>query len=191
MSDERIKGPLLAFIKSVQPQLDYQALYPAKVFAQNADLTLELKPDDDRLPSMSKVPVRWGLPGCTAKVLPGARVLVGFEGTPPRAVALLWETASITELLLGDGAVQKAIHGDVFLTALNALINQLGVTLAGAGAALTTAGNDPTFQGVASAAALSILGAGTAMTSFAAALATYTTAAAVPNGFKSEFVKVK
>ncbi len=97
---DRITRGLTTFIRSiVDKRLDTLALYPANVVAQNADGTLELQPDDPRWPGFSNVPIRYGVPGITAKVASGARVLLGFAGGDPRKpIAELWESASVTEL---------------------------------------------------------------------------------------------
>ena len=112
MSGDRIKGAIVQFIEQVFPRLDYLALYPAKVNAQNSDLTLELRPDDARLPDHSKVPIRHGVPNMQVKVSAGARVLLGFEGgDPSKPVATLWESASVTELVF-NGDVIKLKNGN-------------------------------------------------------------------------------
>jgi hypothetical protein len=104
MDSDRLKRALTGFVRSVthtDPGIDFRALYPAKVVAQNVDLTLELIPDDVRLPSLSKVPLRLGLPGVSAKVAAGSRVLLFFEGGRASApAAALWQTSSLLELVI-------------------------------------------------------------------------------------------
>jgi hypothetical protein len=97
---DRVKGALAAWVRSLFSRLDYLARYPAKVVAQNmATGALELVPDDKRLPGMSAVPIRYGVPGMKATVAPGARVLVGFAGgDPSKPEAELWESASVLKL---------------------------------------------------------------------------------------------
>ncbi len=97
---DRVKGPLAAWVKSLFARIDYLARYPARVVAQNLVTgTLELVPDDRRLPGMSGVPIRYGVPGIKATVAPGARVLVGFAGgDPTKPEAELWESASVLKL---------------------------------------------------------------------------------------------
>jgi hypothetical protein len=96
---DRVKGPLAAWVKSLFARVDYLARYPSKVVAQNVDGSLELVPDDSRLPGMSGVPIRYGVPGLKATVLPGARALVGFAGgDPAKPEAELWESASVLKL---------------------------------------------------------------------------------------------
>lgn len=97
---DRVKGPLAAWMKSLFARIDYLARYPARVVAQNAATgALELVPDDKRLPGMSAVPIRYGVPGLRATVAPGARVLLGFAGgDPTKPEAELWESATVTKL---------------------------------------------------------------------------------------------
>jgi hypothetical protein len=164
------------------------------VLGPSEDGTLELRPDNPRVPGLSKVPLRLGVPGVRVIVLPGARVLVGFEGgDPSRPVASLWERQSCVEialdpssaLLLGDGATQAAVHGTYFvsqlqtlLTALQTLQVAVGVFATAAGAALPPL--------VAPAATLN-----TAIGTFSAALTAFNTAGSAPPGYLSTLVKVK
>jgi hypothetical protein len=103
---DRIKGPLAAFVLQVMDFVRLHPLFAAKVVAQNGDGTLELQPDSDVLPQLSRVPIRWGIPGVTATVAAGARVLVGFEnGDPARPIATLWDSASVTQLNINAGTI--------------------------------------------------------------------------------------
>jgi hypothetical protein len=112
---------LLSQMIKRETQTDYFALYPGRVAKQNADGTLEVKIDSPRIPGMSKLPIRHGIPGVTAiEVATGARVLVGFEGADPsRPFACLWEGAnSMTRLRVGgvlevDGTEAVAIASGV------------------------------------------------------------------------------
>lgn len=112
---DRLTRGLTSFVRSiVGAQLDTLALYPARVVAQNADGTLELKPDDPRWPGFSKVPIRLGIPGATVKLTAG-RVLLGFAGGDPQSpIAELWEGgATVTEIALAGGAQYVALGQDV------------------------------------------------------------------------------
>ena len=116
MSDDRLTGALRALIRSMFPRVDYYAIYPARVVSQNGDGSLELKPDDTRLPGLSMVPIRYGIPGVKVKVAPGARVLLGFAGgDPQQPVAELWESGTVIEMkvngqmiILNDGVLPIA-----------------------------------------------------------------------------------
>jgi len=84
-------------------RVDFFAAYPSRVVVQNADGTLDVLPDDPRIPSKAAVPIR-SLPGVTLKVTPGARVLLGFEdGDPKKPIATLWE---------GQGLISMSVGGE-------------------------------------------------------------------------------
>jgi hypothetical protein len=126
---DRLKSSLLGVIRSAFPQIDFLARYPARVVAQNADGSLELIPDDARIAAVSKVPIRYGVPGVKATVAPGARVLLGFAGgDPAKPQAELWESASLlklevlgAEVIVGTGATQPAALATALRTELDAL----------------------------------------------------------------------
>lgn len=110
MAESEPLKSLIALVRLAYPALDFLASYPARVVAQNADGTLELQPDDARLPGLSNVPVRYGVPGIRATVAAGARVLLGFAaGDPSKPQAELWEMASVTKLEIT--ATQIVLNG--------------------------------------------------------------------------------
>src|SRR5690242_14832304 len=99
---DRAKAGLSAFIRRVVgldilgPRVDYLALYAAKVVVQNGDGTLELQPDDTRLPGYSSVPIRYGIPGVTATVSANARCLITFAGADPqKPIVVGWEPGTV------------------------------------------------------------------------------------------------
>lgn len=88
-------------------RLDHLALYPAIVVQQRADGTLDLTPESDAVPSCQGVPIRYGIPGVTATIAAGARVLLGYAGgDPSRPYASLWESGSVTELKLNASTIK-------------------------------------------------------------------------------------
>ena len=103
---DKLKQGLAAFIQAVTGvnlvagHVDFLALYPCAVATQNADGTLELKPDDQRLgPGFSSVPLRLGLPGTTVKLSTPTRCLVGwYGGDPSKPFAALFEGSTVTEI---------------------------------------------------------------------------------------------
>lgn len=104
MTPDRLLAPFEALVKRFTSRLDYCALYACRVVAQNADGSLELQPDDARMPSLSGVPIRHGLPGVTVTVAAGSRVLLGFEdASPSRPFAALWDASSVTEIKFNGG----------------------------------------------------------------------------------------
>jgi hypothetical protein len=109
---DRVKAGLVKLVLGLVARTDYHALYPAKVVAQNADLTLELQPETAKLPALSKVPIAVGIPGAKVKMAAGAQVLLGFEGgDPKRPKAMLWGESTIVELTLNGGTRNVAHVG--------------------------------------------------------------------------------
>lgn len=103
---------LEAVISRVMRRVDYHALYPARVVAQNADGSLDLVPDSERVPSCQRVPVRT-LRGLSVEVAAGARVLLGYEaGDPALPVALLWEPGDATVVRVNGGDSRVARDGE-------------------------------------------------------------------------------
>lgn len=108
-----IKDSLLAILDALLARRDYAAFYGATVAAQNDDGTLELKPTTTRLPPLSKVAIRYGIPGIRVKVKPGALVLVGFENQSPQSYyAILYGGASILSISFLEGTQGLARVGD-------------------------------------------------------------------------------
>lgn len=111
MSADAILDSLRRIVTAfVGTRLDHLALYPAVVRQQRTDGTLDLHPEDARVPSCQGVPIRLGLPGVTVTVAVGARVLLGYEnGNPARPVATLWESGTVT--LLEIDATMVRVNG--------------------------------------------------------------------------------
>lgn len=110
---DRLKAGIEAFVTRLVAKYDYTALYPCTVVSQNADGTLELRPDSPNVPGLSRVPIRYGTPGVSATVQQGARVLLGFQGMDPKLhYAALWEDHDLVTLSLGGGTAPVARVGD-------------------------------------------------------------------------------
>ena len=109
----RFVAALVSLVRATLARVDFLALYPAKVVSQAGDGSLELQPDDDRVPGASRVPIRYGIPGVRVKVRAGARVMLGWEnGDPSRPFAALWEPEGLELLILADGGRPVARQGD-------------------------------------------------------------------------------
>lgn len=94
-------------------RLDHLALYPAVVVQQRSDGTLDLSPEDPRVPSCQGVPIRLGIPGVTVTVPSGGRVLLGYaNGDPSRPYASLWESGTVTRITINGGTAKVARMGD-------------------------------------------------------------------------------
>lgn len=98
---DRVKGGFQALARGAHATIDYQALYRATVLKQAPNFRLDIEPEDPRLPPMSNIPLRLGIPGAQVKLRlrdeKGARVgepikvLVGWEnGQPDRPFCALW-----------------------------------------------------------------------------------------------------
>lgn len=110
--------------------LDYLALYPARVVSQHADGSVDLAPDDTRVPHHNAVPMDYGLPGTTATFVPGARVLLGWRGGDPgQPYAQSFAPGSeSTQINIGgtDTAVARADLTNTNLTNIATALSALG-----------------------------------------------------------------
>jgi hypothetical protein len=115
-------GPVVdAVIRRALRRVDYLALYPARVVSQSGQL-LDLIPDDPRVPSISGVPMRHGLPGASVTVPIGTRVVLGFDaGDPARPVAALWEAGGTATQIAINGSSTKAARDGEAVNASAAL----------------------------------------------------------------------
>lgn len=157
MDFDRLKGAFAALTRAVMSKVDFFALYPCKVLKQNSDGTLELKPENSKLPGFSQVPIRYTVPGMrvelTGKDLGGCRALVGFDGGDPRKPFVAhFVGPDLTTLDVGHNPVDYAMRGSAYrtaekqlhqglsagLTALAASITAINTALAGAEAPAVT-----------------------------------------------------
>ncbi|ADH63802.1 hypothetical protein Mesil_1927 [Allomeiothermus silvanus DSM 9946] len=96
---ERLKKAIQGLARP--PHLDFLALYPATVLKDHEDMHLDLQADDERLGTLTRVPIWLGLPGVTVRVAAGARVLLGFhQGDPERRYCDLWGGGGLREIIL-------------------------------------------------------------------------------------------
>jgi len=121
LSDAAKRG-LMAFIRRVVgndilgPRMDYLGEFPSKVVSQNGDGTIELQPDDVRLPGYSNVPIRYGVPGLIATVSAGARCLLAFAGADPqKPIVVGWEgnTGVLVSLTVGPADTVLVRYSDL------------------------------------------------------------------------------
>ncbi len=110
---DRLKGSLVSIIRGVMREVAYHKPYPARVIQQDADGTLHLRPDSAVLPGLTGVPIRYGVPGVTARVPPGTRCIVAFEnGDPQTPVVMGFEPGAVLELSLDGGTRAVARRDD-------------------------------------------------------------------------------
>jgi hypothetical protein len=94
-----------SIVRGLMPETDYLALHPCIVIKQDADGTLQLKPDSSRVPALAGVALRTFAPEVDVRVEKGARVLLGFAGGQADApYACLWGTGSLTTVTVGSGS---------------------------------------------------------------------------------------
>lgn len=119
---DRLRAGLSEFVNAILgrsadsvARWDHLALYPCTVASQADDGSLDLQPDDTvvRGSGFSGVPLKHGLPGWTASVPGGTRVLLGWEGgDPSRPYAALWNPGDVDELVFDGGDQAVAREGD-------------------------------------------------------------------------------
>lgn len=109
---DRVKGAILSIVRAEMAPLPYFARYECRVVVQNADGTLELMPDDPKIPGLSGVRIYSGIPGVTVTVSPGARCLLEFAGgDPSRPIVTGWEPGDAVTLSF-NGGDQKVARVD-------------------------------------------------------------------------------
>ena len=120
MNLDRLKTPLQSFVRSVMSRVDYYAMYRAQVVVQKGN-TVDVIPDDTRLPPMSGIPLRHGLPGVSLTVQPGTWVMVSWSGgDPQKPYAQLWEGGeTVVTLSIGGSAADNPVLLQSFLTLFN------------------------------------------------------------------------
>lgn len=122
---DRMKQSLFALIRAALPRVDYYALYYGKVVSWHTDQTVDVQPNDPKLPSISGVLLRTPA-GFVWDVNPATEtsVLVGWEnGDPARPFALCAFTpgAHVRQIVVnaddivlgGTAGAQKTVLGDV------------------------------------------------------------------------------
>ncbi len=110
-SKDRLLGPLQdVIVATVGRQIDYTRFYPSVVNAQNADDTLDITPDDDRVKGdgFKRIIIDYGLPGVKASVPPGGRVNLFFQNGDPKQPRV--------GLFEGSGVTTITIDGDLHVT---------------------------------------------------------------------------
>lgn len=120
---DRTLGPIRRLIRSATRRVDYYALYSAVVNTDNGDETCDLTPEDRRLPSMSKIPKLYGVPGTTSTLAAGSKVLLCFQnGDPSRPCIVQYGTGAPTKVVLAPSA-ELDLVGSTDAVALASLAN--------------------------------------------------------------------
>lgn len=131
-----IQNAISNLVNASLPSIDYLALYTADVKSQSSDyLSLDIQPDDSRLPGMSNLPLRIGVAGITMQIQTGCKVLLGWSGGDPSLPYVTTFTGESVmkmviktsqELDLGDAnPIDAVILGTTFWNNLNTLCTAL------------------------------------------------------------------
>lgn len=86
----------------IKRDVDYSRVYRCRVSTQNADGSLQLVPDDDKMKGrgLDKVPIWLGLPGFVVNVSAGAQCLLAFmNGRPDQPFVCGWMTDDNASLI--------------------------------------------------------------------------------------------
>ena len=108
-------NPIVRIVQRVLRRLrfDFVRVITGKVFKQDPDGSLRVQPDDPAYPQTLPVPPRYGVPGITCKVAPGAQCLVSYENSGRgRPVVTSWGDATLQELVIARGSQGAARVGD-------------------------------------------------------------------------------
>jgi len=106
-TERGLQSAISTIAKQAIPGIDYFALYDANVNSQSTDkTTVDVTPGDPRLPGMQRVPLRHGVPGLSAQVVPGSKLRIGWDrGNPQLPFAALWDGGeTVLSLSIGSSA---------------------------------------------------------------------------------------
>jgi hypothetical protein len=122
-----------AIKKASESSVAYSQCYPAKLVLQDADGSVHMTPDDERVrgQGLTKIPLVYGLPGCSAQIAPGSRARLVFDaGNAGQPMCTGWdEDADALELSLravqlklsaSGNPTQSFVLGELLLAALDA-----------------------------------------------------------------------
>lgn len=122
---DRVLGPLRSIIRGATARADFFVLYSAVVNSDNGDETLDFTPEDARLPSQSKVPKMYGVPGLESTIASGSKILFGFaNGDPSKPYVAMYDSTSATKVSIlsamvnigSDSPTEPAVLGQTFMT---------------------------------------------------------------------------
>lgn len=99
---DQLRKVVKEIVKTVVGPIDTHILYSATVVGQPTPTTIDVKLDDGRfgLPGMSHLPLYFGIPGVTADIPSGTKVVVGFlNGSRAKPVCLVgWNSGDPVEV---------------------------------------------------------------------------------------------
>jgi hypothetical protein len=145
MSLQRAINYFERLVERVVSRLDYHGRYAARVIGQANDGSLELVPDDARVPPEAGASMRTGLPGVTIKVPQGTRVQLAYEnGDPRKPVVADWESGPASEMTItvtgpfrisaaGQPAIEHVLTTEAAANILAQVLNVLGLAITALG----------------------------------------------------------
>lgn len=176
-SQDRLKGGIEKIIRAVVgPRIDYLCPYSAVVVQQNSDKSLDIQPDDTRLPGLQGIPIDYGVPGISADVNAGSRCLLQFVGgDPSKPRVTLWELNSISQITVtapnikwgSSSAAEQFVLGTAYaghMANLTLALTNLIAALTALSSALTPMLLPPAVAAAQAAIALAITAVNSAST---------------------------
>lgn len=106
---DELAGHLSALVKRETAGKDLDRTFVARIVAQNADGTLELKLGDSAMPGLSRVPVRLGIPGVSSyQIAPGIDCSLEYEnGDPSRPFVSSFDSGQALSLTVSAATLVK------------------------------------------------------------------------------------
>lgn len=102
---DKLRKNVRSVVQGSLPEVPWHGWHPARIVQQNADGTLEVRPESEDLAPLNNVPYR-SLPGFELKVAQGARVRLCFEeGDRTRPFVTAWDLPLLVELLLSASSL--------------------------------------------------------------------------------------
>ena len=125
-TEDKTTAALRSVIELETRHTDAHAVYTMQVTAQSGQ-AVDVKSNSDDVPDMGRVPIRYGIPGMSVSIAPGAKVLVTYEnGDRHRPVVISWDSAAVTEIhFVFPSSSQAAVRGTSLATYLASLTTWL------------------------------------------------------------------
>lgn len=125
LSTQSSSGTFDRILDAVRREVDYRTIWPGRVTRQNADGTIEIVCDDERISGsgIDRVPIAAGLPGARFEVPENARCYLEFAGGDPARPRIGgWDHQTLLTLLtIGGAGAQFVALANLVLEQLNAI----------------------------------------------------------------------
>lgn len=187
---DRVKSGLGDFVQAQFPDLLYRASYGGRVVLQRGANSFDFEPDDQRVPSMSGIPIKLPCPGFSLTLDPSQspRATLMFDNADPSKPELhLWEAPGLAAAVVtaeeklsfaapsvnlgADPAADQVIKGTSRTAAETPFLESLFAALTAAAAAFSNlAIATPAAAGTCTPAGVACGSAASAAQTFSAAL---------------------